>query len=282
MGSPTIRRRQLSGVLRRLRREKSLTLDAVAEKLEWSSAKISNIETGRTARPSMTDIGALLRAYGVQDESREYEEILGLARQSREQGWWTRYGDVLTGAYVGFEAEASRINNYEPMVVPGLLQTEAYAEMHIRSMTVSGERGDVDRAVSARMQRQEILTQENPPELWVIVDENALRRMAALPEAARYEQLERLIYASEDLSNNVTIQVLPLDKSFLTGLIGPFVVLEYEDKDVAPFVFLETDTDGLYLERPEEVTRYHRLFEQAQSIAPGARESADVMRSLIG
>lgn len=278
MGSPTIRRRQLSGTLRRMRHENGLTLDQVAENLEWSTAKVSNIETGRTARPSVTDVGAVLRVYGISETSREYAEIVDLARQSRERGWWTRYDDVLTGSYVGFEAEASRISSYEPLVIPGLLQTSEYAEFHTRAAAVPGQQQDVERAVSARMQRQDILDREQPPELWMIIDEAALRRLEAAPEVMR-GQLRRLLEATE--RDTTTIQVLPLGKSLLTGLVSPFVILDYQERDVDPVVFLETNTDGLYLDRTQEVYRYRRIFEQAQSIASGPQDSADIMRAMI-
>lgn len=277
MGSPTIRRRQLSGTLRRLRHEREMTLDQVAEGLEWSTAKVSNIETGRTARPSVTDVGAILRAYGISETSREFAEIVDLARQSRERGWWTRYDDVLTGAYVGFEAEASRISSYEPLVIPGLLQTREYAEVHTRAAALPGQQQDIERAVSARMERQEILDREQPPELWMIIDEAALRRLEATPEVMR-GQIRKLLEAAE--RDALTIQVLPLGKSLLTGLVSPFVILDYQERDVDPIVFLETNTDGLYLDRSDEVYRYRRLFEQAQSIASGPQESADMMRAM--
>ncbi|WP_330157575.1 helix-turn-helix transcriptional regulator [Nocardiopsis tropica] len=280
VAGPTISRRQLSGVLRRLRREKQMTLEAVAERLEWSTAKVSNFETGRTARPSVTDVSALLRVYGIADGSREDTAILSLVRQSRQRGRWSRYGDVLTGEYAGLEEEASRISTYEPIVVPGLLQIPDYARLHMQAASAPRVDSEVERAVEARAQRQAGVLQGDGPELWVIVDENALRRMVVDRTVMR-DQIDHLIAVSEDLTNAVTIQVLPVATSFHSGLVGPFVILEYSDQDIAPFVFLETDTDGLYLEHPEEVARYRRLFEQAQSIALGPQDSVALMRGLI-
>ncbi|MDA2810652.1 helix-turn-helix transcriptional regulator [Nocardiopsis sp. RSe5-2] len=280
MPGPTISRRQLSGVLRRLRRDGSLTLEEVADRLEWSSAKVSNIETGRTAKPSVTDVSALLRVYEVAEGTAEHDEVLALVRQSRKPGWWHRYGDVLTGAYVSLEAEATRISTYEPIVVPGLLQTENYARLHQRAASAPLAAEEVERAVEARKQRQALLARPDAPRLWAIIDENALRRMESEPEMMQ-EQLEHLVRVGEDTANGVTLQVLPTTKSFRSGLVGPFVILEYSGPDIAPFVFLETDTDGLYLERPEEIERYRTLLEQAQSIALDPHESVELMRSLM-
>ncbi len=266
-------------MLRRLRREQEKTLEQVADRVEWSTAKVSNFETGRTARPSVTDVSALLRVYGVSVDSPEGEAILALVRQSRQKNRWSGFGDVLTGEYAALEEEASRISTYEPIVIPGLAQTEGYTRLHMQSASVPRVKADIERVVAARRQRQEILFSQGAPELWMIIDENAIRRMSADPKMMR-EQIEHLIAVSDDLSNGVTLQVMPTSSSFRSGLVGPFVILEYDDPDVAPFVFLETDTDGLYLERDEEVDRYRRLFEQAQSIALGAHDSVELLRGL--
>ncbi|MBQ1081915.1 MULTISPECIES: helix-turn-helix transcriptional regulator [unclassified Nocardiopsis] len=279
MAGPTISRRQLSGVLRRLRRERQMTLEQVAERLEWSTAKVSNFETGRTAKPSVTDVSALLRVYDISAGSPEDRAILALVRQSRQRGRWAQYGDVLTGEYAGLEEEASRISSYEPIVIPGLLQTPEYARLHMQSASAPRVDSEIDRTVEARVQRQEEVLQGSAPELWVIIDENALRRMVVDQEVMR-GQIDHLITVSEDLTNAITVQVLPVATSFHSGLVGPFVILEYADEDIAPFVFLETDTDGLYLEREEEVGRYRRLFEQAQSVALGPQDSVQLMRGL--
>ncbi|MFE1170668.1 helix-turn-helix domain-containing protein [Nocardiopsis sp. NPDC058789] len=279
MAGPTISRRQLSGVLRRLRRERQMTLEQVAERLEWSTAKVSNFETGRTAKPSVTDVSALLRVYDISAGSPEDRAILALVRQSRQRGRWAQYGDVLTGEYAGLEEEASRISSYEPIVIPGLLQTPEYARLHMQSASAPRVDSEIDRTVEARVQRQEEVLQGSAPELWMIIDENALRRMVVDQEVMR-GQIDHLITVSEDLTNAITVQVLPVATSFHSGLVGPFVILEYADEDIAPFVFLETDTDGLYLEREEEVSRYRRLFEQAQSVALGPQDSVQLMHGL--
>ncbi|WP_431872746.1 DUF5753 domain-containing protein [Nocardiopsis eucommiae] len=200
-------------------------------------------------------------------------------RQSRQRGRWAQYGDVLTGEYAGLEEEASRISSYEPIVIPGLLQTPEYARLHMQSASAPRVDSEIDRTVEARVQRQEEVLQGSAPELWMIIDENALRRMVVDQEVMR-GQIDHLITVSEDLTNAITVQVLPVATSFHSGLVGPFVILEYADEDIAPFVFLETDTDGLYLEREEEVSRYRRLFEQAQSVALGPQDSVQLMHGL--
>src|SRR2546421_6765924 len=129
--SPTVRRRRLGLELRRLREAAGVTIDVVADRLECSSSKISRIETGHTgATPG--DVRDMLAVYGV--DGTAADELVQVAREARQKGWWHLYGTVLTTAYVGLEAAASEIHAYEGQVVPGLLQVDDYA----RAMIVKG------------------------------------------------------------------------------------------------------------------------------------------------
>ncbi|WP_307851335.1 helix-turn-helix transcriptional regulator [Nocardiopsis sp. MG754419] len=97
MSSAPVARRQLSAQMRAKRLSAGMTIEQVADELEWSSTKVSNIETGRSKHPAVSDVRLLLGIYRVTDQ-REVDALLDLTRQSRKRGWWSRYDDVLTGA----------------------------------------------------------------------------------------------------------------------------------------------------------------------------------------
>lgn len=250
--SPTVRRRRLSEELRRRRENARMTLDEAARVTEISRSTVSNIESGVKKRPTIIEVRGLLDAYGVTCE-REREAILNLARQSRERGWWSRYRDVLSGKFIGFEAEASVISTWEPLLVPGLLQVPGY--VRLLSKLVSADEAGTKRAVDARIERQRILAEE-PPEIWAIFSESALLALQDHPDVL-HEQVSYLLEVAE--RPEVTLQITPANK-LTPGLSGSFVVMDFPVAADPSVVYLETDTDGLYLEDPEEVARYRHVF----------------------
>lgn len=274
--SPTIRRRRLSEELKQLRTTAGLTLEQAAKKLEWSRAKIANIETGKRLRPYVTDIALLLDVYGVTDEKRR-EALFELTRQSRTKGWWTRYSDF-AGAYFGFEAEASSIATYQMGVIPGLLQTSEYAAASARAGLVLPE--DVERVVDARMRRQRILDHDTPPRLWAIIDEGALQRTAdaAAPEIMR-RQIRHLVAMTE--RPHITVQVLPFAAGLHAAGSGSFVLLDFPDPLDRPIVYLETRQDGLYLEDAEQIADYRDVLDHLQGTALSPAESVQHLTRLI-
>lgn len=276
MSSPPVSRRQLAVQMRRRRLEAGKTLEEIAEALEWSSTKISNIETGRSKYPAVSDIGLLLTMYGVADE-RERNSILELTRQSRQRGWWRRYDDVITGDYVSLEAGAKHIRVYEPLYIPGLLQTADYGAA-VAQATLMRDPSEIDRAVEARMHRQQILSAEHAPELWAIIDEHALQLLAANHTDLFREQVDHLLTMVQE-PNTVTIQVLPTSAGLHAGMGGPFVILDYEEPDAAT-VFIETNTDGLYLDKPPEIDRYRKIFDRLVSKAMDPDEVPDYLCKL--
>ncbi|HLU98347.1 MAG TPA: helix-turn-helix transcriptional regulator [Thermobifida alba] len=274
--SPTIRRRRLSEELRKLRMAKGYTLEQAAEKLEWSRAKIANIETGKRLRPYVTDIELLLNIYGVDDEARR-AALLDLTRQSRAKGWWTAYDDLLSGAYVGLEAEASSISTYQVGAIPGLLQTADYAAASARAAL--NPSADVQRIVDARMRRQKILDREDSPRLWAIIDEATLARTATQDDpGVMREQILHLVARAE--SPGITIQVLPFAKGLHAGTGGPFVLLDFPNPADRPIVYLETRNDGLYLEKSEEIADYRDVLDHLKGTALSPAESITFLNRL--
>jgi transcriptional regulator with XRE-family HTH domain len=276
--SPTARARRLRHELRRLREEAGLTHSEVAHRLEWSPSKLSRIENGQS-RVNTGDVADLLGVYSVSDEPAR-EALIQLAREARRRGWWTRYTDVLgSGTYIGLEAEASAIHTYEPQFVPGLFQTEDYARAVISGGQVRPDPEAVERRVAARMARQELLTRPEPPEIWAVLDESVIHRPVGGP-AVMHDQLRHLIEVSTRPNGMVTIQILPLSTGAHPGMSGSFVILSFQNPKDPPTIYLETATDGLYLEEPPDIERYTLRFNHLVARALGPNESRAMITGL--
>src|SRR5437764_9696656 len=219
--SPTIRRRRLASELRRLREAAELTIDEVGEKLECSASKISRIETGHVG-VTPRDVRDMLELYGMTGDERE--ALVQLAREARRQGWWHAYKEVFTGTFVGLEADASSLRAFQPLLVPGLLQTETYARAVIRAMRPDADESEIQRRVAARTARQELLIEENPPAFWAVIDEAVLHRVVGGPDVMAH-QTRRLAEAAQ--MPHVTIQVVPFGAGAHPGMEGPFLVLGF-------------------------------------------------------
>jgi hypothetical protein len=222
------------------------------------------------------DVKDLLTLYGVQDEPYR-EALMTLARLSRERTWWTDYRDLMRpGNFVGLEAEASWARVWEPIVLPGLLQTAAY----MRALMTVGRRADtpesVDRRITLRLRRQDRLTGDNPLNLWAIVDESVVRRIVGGP-GAMSEQLQRLLDAGEQ--NNVTIQILPFTAGEHVFLGGSAALLEFPERAHSDVVYLEGLAGDYYEEQPQEVERYRQEFERlAENALPADATAAMIKR----
>ena len=260
-GSPTIRRRRLGLELRRLREAAGITIETVAERLECSSSKISRIETGHTGA-TPRDVRDMLTVYGVSGETTE--NLVQVAREARQKGWWHLYGTVLTTAYVGLEAAASDIYAYEGHVVPGLLQIDEYArEMIVKGRPDIGQ-DELERRVHVRMARQSLLSQDDPLRLWVVLDEAVFHRPVGGPAVMR-KQIDHLAMVA-DLPN-VSLQVLPFAVGAHAGMDGSFTVLCYEDPADPDVVLAENAAGGLFLEKDEELRRYRFIFDHLRASA---------------
>lgn len=274
--SPTVRRRQLSLALRDLRRERGLTAAEVSKKLEWTPSKLTRIERNEWRLPSPRDVRDLLDVYEVTDRAQREAFIL-LAKESRQRGWWVDYKDVFKGTLPDIEAGAAVIRTYEPTIVPGLLQTADYARAIFKGGRLLGE-AMIERSVTARLARQSILERDLPPQFLVVIDEAVLRRLVGGPEVMA-AQLEHIIAMNERL--NVAIQVLPLAVGAHAAVMGGFVILDFASPRDPSLVYLETATDGLYLEQPEELHRYTVIYGHAQAAALSPDESVRCLKSMI-
>jgi transcriptional regulator with XRE-family HTH domain len=274
---PTVQRLVLGGHLRRLREEAGLTTERAALSIRGSHSKISRMEHGRVGFKER-DIADLLTLYGV-GPGDEREALIGLAREANTPGWWQGYSDILphwVEPYFGLEAAASAIREYELQFVPGLLQIEDYARAVIRLGNLPSEE-EVIRRTQARISRQEILRRENPPKVWAVLDEGALRRTIGGPDVMR-AQLEHLIEMCDHPA--VTLQVLPFSAGAHRAMGGPFTILRYTEPDLRDVVYIEQLTSALYLDKPTEVDAYLEVIEEvclqadASAKTPGTLKAA--------
>lgn len=274
MADPTVRQRRLARVLRQLRDDAGLTIEQVAEKLEMSASTVSRMETAHVGvRPR--DLRYLLDMYGVTGGRRD--ELLQIARERRQQPWWQEFRDLPSMALIGLEADASSILQYAVLLVPGLLQTEAYARAVLTAIRLEDERDEIERRVTLRMERQALLTGKDAPRYWVVLDEALLHRQIGGPAVMR-EQLQRLIDVAE--LSNVTLQVLPLTSGAHAGLDGEFTVLSYREPADPDVVFVENTGSDLYIENADVTRRYKLTFDHLVAVALHPSESDRIFRDV--
>jgi hypothetical protein len=181
--------------------------------------------------------------------------------------------------YVGLEEAASRIRAYEVQFIPGLLQTEGYAQAVTRLGYPDAPEIEIDRRVSLRMARQRLLTRDNAPQFWTVVDEAALRRSLGGALAMR-TQLEHLIEAS--MRPNITIQVVPFSRGGHAAAGGPFSILRFAEPDLPDIVYLEQLTSALYLEKRDDVDRYLAVMERLCLEAEPASATMGILTRMLG
>jgi len=273
--TPTIRRRRLGVELRRHREAAGVTIDVVADRIGCSTSKVSRIETGHTSA-SPADVQNILDIYGVADEVKI--ELVQIAREARLKGWWHPFSTILTGAYVGLEAAARSVRTYEQQVVPGLLQSEEYAIAMIRAARLGDTDQEIEQRVRVRMERQSLLTSDDPIDLRVVLDEAVLSRPVG-GHAVMLDQLKRLIEAAH--LPNVTLQILPFEVGAHAGMDGTFAILEFEELQDADVVFTENATGGLFLEKTEELQKYTSIFETIRATALPPEESIEMIELLV-
>jgi transcriptional regulator with XRE-family HTH domain len=272
--TPTGRRRRLGAELRRLREAAGLTIDRVAGELECSPSKVSRIETGQVSA-TPRDVRDMLGLYGVDDT--RLEAMVQVAREARQRGWWQKFVDVPDGvpAYVGLETAATSIDVYMALLVPALLQTPDYARAVIAAVRPDLPRSEIDRRVELRLRRQDLLGQERPPRMRVLLDDTVLRRPVGGP-AVMAAQRRRLLADADRPA--VTIQVLEAGAGAHAGMDGPFTIFGFPAPAERDVVALDSAADALYLEDAEDVARYRRVFELLLPAARSPEDSAAIIR----
>jgi transcriptional regulator with XRE-family HTH domain len=267
MTSSTVRQRELGKRLRDLRLQQARTVEDVAEKLMCSATKISRLETG-ARRPSLRDVRDLCAIYEV-DESASVE-LMNLARRAREQGWWSQYDDLGLDPLIGLEEDASAITCYSMYYMPALLQTADYARAIIKTIARKIDPKILEQRVEARLRRQQLLEKATPPRYRVLLDEAALKRHAGEP-TFMVAQLDKVLETVHQ--DKVAVQIIPFDFGAHAAADSYFVLLEFDDPNLAPVVYLEGLTGNQYLERKVDVSRYREAVEYLRDSALSPKDS---------
>ncbi|MFF3159345.1 helix-turn-helix domain-containing protein [Streptomyces sp. NPDC057910] len=278
MGAPTVRRRRLGAELRRLREAAGLKLDDVQERTSINAVKASRVETARTGvKPA--DLDTLLDLYGVDDVAKRVV-LHALARDGARRGWWQTYADTISPVYadlISLEAQAKNIRTWQTTLIPGLLQTAAYARATIDAINMTTPPDRVNALVEVRTARQSVLTRPEPPELWAIIHEVALRPQLGDTHVMR-EQLQRLLDVTQ--LRHVSVQVLPLTASPHPGMAGPFTLLGFPETADLDIAHVEDLTSALYVEDPAEVSIYGAAFERLRAASLPFDKTTDLIAQL--
>ncbi len=266
----TMLRRQIGRKFEALRKSAGLTMEQAAEQLDRARATMHRIENGAEhIRFRQTDVKEMLQLYGASAEDSEL--LLAMTAATREnKNWWHDYlGSGLPKwfqLYIGLEASASTIRQYEPELVPGLLQTRAYAEQIFKMPGGSINAEDSEeqrRAIQLRVERQALLTRFSAPQLSVIVNEAVLRRPVG-SATIMAEQLHQILKASE--LPNVTVRVLAYSAGLHAGAMsGAFSIMEFPDDNHGkeaepPVAYLEAATGAIYLDKSHETAAYNSIW----------------------
>ncbi|WKX74385.1 helix-turn-helix transcriptional regulator [Streptomyces sp. XD-27] len=277
---PTVRRRRLGDALRTYRTSAGMSQDSAGRAMGWDESKMSRIE-GAKARMRPQDIAPLLKLYGVTDPD-VVAKLEALAKDAGKQGWWHAYGDVVGLSYKDYltlESDAESTHIYAPGLIPGLLQTGAYAREIIAATAMTHTPEEVVALAEIRKTRQAILTKPGRPlKLWAVIHEAALhQRFASYPSLMR-EQLRHLLDMA-DLPN-ITIQIMPLAATPHPGMLGLFHVVRFP-QPWPTVVNLENIRGGYFVEGTEDVKLFETAFDRVVAAALSVDDSRETIKNLL-
>ena len=268
-GSPTIRQRELGIRLRKFREAEGLTVNEVAERLLCSATKISRAETG-ARRPTLRDVRDLCEIYHVDPDTSE--ELMRLARQAREHGWWADFTDLDLEPFIGLEQDAVAITCFGMYFVPALLQTEDYAREIIKAIAPKIDPGVLGHRVEARMLRQRLLEPPDPTRYRALLDEAVLHRQIGGP-AVMKAQLDKILELVHE--GRATVQVVPFEVGGYAAIDSNFDYLDFaEGSPLAGSVYVEGLVKNSIFDRPAELRRYGEALDYLRDAALSPRDSA--------
>jgi hypothetical protein len=269
----------LGAQLRRLREAASISREDAGYHIRASGSKISRMELGRVSFKER-DVSDLLEFYGITDAG-ERDKLLQLTHEANAPAWWQKYQDVVPdwfAVYVGLEEAAQLIRIYEVQFVPGLLQTEEYARAVVQQGAPGLDPAEVERRVAVRMGRQQLLTKDDPPKMWAIVDEAALRRPMGGREVLT-AQIERLMDAVSE--STITLQIMPFRYGGHAAEGGAFTIMRFPEADLPDMVYMEYLTGALYLDKPDEVERYAAVMERLSVAGTSPDKTREILAGML-
>jgi len=276
--SPLMLRRRLRTELLNARTDKRLTQQQVAEAMDWSLSKMNRIEQAKTGI-SINDLRALLRLYDVTNEG-QTEQLVGMARQAKQSPWWPRrFSEVASKELldlINYESAASAIRQFETSFVPGILQTEDYASavLHV----FHGENSAPERVaalVDLRTRRRDLLSSDNAPKFFFLLDESVIHRLVGSPSIMG-EQLESLVKVTG--LPNVMLQIVPFSAGLHPGMKGPFEVVEFDDMPDENIVFIERPGGSLISDDPKTTKNYLADYKRIAEKSLTPADSAERIR----
>jgi hypothetical protein len=271
--SPTFVRFQLGAQLRRLRDAAKVSTERAAESIEVTASTLRRIEQGRVGvkGPALT---ALLNEYGVEDAELR-ETLLTMAREGKQRGWWARFSDLpqVYRQYIGLESAADQMQNFETIVVPGLLQTEAYARAMTSEDAFKPTPDAIEQRVTVRMERQKLIT-ESRLKLVAVMDEAVLHRQIGGPQVM-HDQLTAMLEAAKLW--NVSLQVIPFREGAYASMLSSFAILNFPGSPGV--VYIEGLTGDLYAEG-DDVKRCTVVFNDLRSSALSPSESTAMIKKI--
>ncbi|WP_433656769.1 helix-turn-helix domain-containing protein [Nocardia sp. CA-128927] len=270
----TVRLRRLAAMLHEMREHAELSKEEVSAKTGINVTTLYRIETAQ-ARPQRRTLGAMLDLYAVSEEQRD--DAMELLSDALKPGMSRAYeGSVseVYAAYINFEAEALSARHYQTSTIPGLLQTMEYATAVIDTSMPKVEAAIMEDRARARMDRAANLTKDEPLELWVVMDEAAIRRTVGGP-AVMHGQLDRLL--QETKRKNVILQILPFDAGAHPGMAGSFTLLDFHDPADPELVYVEGIAGDELIEGHPEIRRFGVIFDQLRAMALSPRDSAEMI-----
>ncbi|GAA2325207.1 MULTISPECIES: helix-turn-helix domain-containing protein [Streptomyces] len=274
-GAPTVLRVVLGKRLQDLREKAGLSFEQAGRALDVTHATIRRMEKAEVGL-KLPYVEKLLRTYGVTDPE-EVEGFLSLAREANKAGWWHRFRDVLPewfNTFVSLEVEANLIRAYEPHYIPGLLQTEDYARAVLRAGMPHAPETEIERNVALRMERQALLTRDNPPMLWVVMDETVVRRPIGGAETMR-AQIARLIEEAE--APHIRLQVMPFDAGPHPAMYGPFHIFRFPIPELPDIAYTETLVSGSYFDQRDDVSAFLEALDRMCAQAAPAQTTQAIL-----
>lgn len=281
-GTPNIRKRIIGSALLRARKAAGLTVDQVCDKLALGPSSLRRQEYGQTA-VSVADVQAYAKLYEFSDTALELR-LTGLAKHARARGWWSTYDGTVGPTLIDLadiEDIATGIRTWQPLLIPGLLQTADYSAAIIqarRGFTSNPETLPIEDSMELRERRKTILDRKQPPEIWAIVGEAALRTPVGGPGVME-AQLQQLLDLS--MRPNISLQIMPFAAGVHAGMGGAFMVCSFDSSLDGSITYIENTGGDAFNDEPAQVAERAGRFAHLQAQADSIEDTQRYLREAI-